>query len=132
MTIQEIDAQITQLKVRRAALVAEHETERAAQRAAERRALHEWVTTDAHGLARRSLSLDECRRYAVVNGTKLKAVLFAAQCAEVPIVQGETIETEGETVNVPAKWLSRQTMRRLSRVRPRSANRIERGMGRGI
>jgi hypothetical protein len=104
MTIAQIDAQIAQLKARRAKLVAQHETARAAQRAArrseheqrqarraaERRALNAWVNFDAHGLSRRSLSLDECRRYAVVNGTKLKVVLFAAQSA------GITVERSGD------------------------------------
>jgi hypothetical protein len=79
MTMQEIDAQISQLKTRRAALLA-----------ADRRPLDEWIAADEHGLPRRSLSLDACRRYAVINGTKLKTILEAAERAEVPIVEGET------------------------------------------
>ncbi len=87
MTIQEIDAQIAQLKTRRAEMLT-----------ADRRPLEEWIYADENGLTRRSLSLDACRRYAVINSTKLKTILEAAERAEVPIFKGETGETEGETV----------------------------------
>jgi hypothetical protein len=92
MTIQEIDAQIAQLKTRRAALLA-----------VDRRPLDEWIITDELGLARRSLSLDRCRQYAVLNGTKLRTILAMAESAGVPIVKGETNETEPETMHVPGK-----------------------------
>jgi hypothetical protein len=107
MTIADIDAQIAQLKARRAKLVAQHEKEREAQRAArsserarqqqerqarlagDRRALNVWVYFDEHGLPRGSVSLEACRRYAVLNGTKLAVVLFAAQSAGIPVERSE-------------------------------------------
>lgn len=79
MTIADIDAQIAQLKTQRAEMLA-----------ADRRPLDEWIYFDEQGLPRRSVSLDACRRYAVINGTKLRAILEAAERTGVPIVQGET------------------------------------------
>lgn len=92
MTIQEIDAQIAQLKTRRTVLLA-----------ADRRPLEEWIYFDEHGLPRRSVSLEACRRYAVINGTKLRTILEAAERAEVPIDEGETVRDRGETVQIPGK-----------------------------